>query len=42
MRIIDASGLRIYPGFIDAHSHIGISEEKKTIQSDKAIITIKS
>lgn len=27
-RILDAQGLHIYPGFIDAHSHIGISEEK--------------
>ena len=35
MRIIDASGLRVYPGFIDAHSHIGISEEKKTSQGDE-------
>ncbi len=34
MKIIDASGLRVYPGFIDAHSHIGISEEKKTSQGD--------
>lgn len=25
---IDARGLHIFPGFIDAHSHIGISEEK--------------
>ncbi len=36
MQIIDASGLRVYPGFIDAHSHIGISEEKKTSQGDKS------
>ena len=36
MRIIDASGLRVYPGFIDAHSHIGISEEKKTSQGDES------
>ncbi len=35
MRIIDASGLRVYPGFIDAHSHIGISEDKKTSQGDE-------
>ena len=26
--IINADGLQIYPGFIDAHSHIGISQEK--------------
>ncbi len=36
MRIIDASGMRIYPGFIDAHSHIGISEEQKTSQGDES------
>ncbi len=35
MQIIDAAGLRVYPGFIDAHSHIGISEEKKTSQGDE-------
>ncbi len=35
MQIIDAEGLRVYPGFIDAHSHIGISEEKKTDQVDE-------
>ncbi len=34
MEIIDATGLSVYPGFIDAHSHIGISEEKKTSQGD--------
>jgi len=34
MEIFDADGLRIYPGFIDAHSHIGLSEEKKTVQTD--------
>ena len=34
MEIIDASGLRVYPGFIDAHSHIGLSEEKKSSQCD--------
>ncbi len=36
MKIIDASGLRVYPGFIDAHSHIGISQEKKTNQLDES------
>lgn len=36
MEIIDATGLSVYPGFIDAHSHIGISEEKKTSQGDES------
>ncbi len=30
MEIFDAQGLLVFPGFLDAHSHIGISEEKKT------------
>lgn len=29
-RVINAEGLHIYPGFIDAHSHIGIAEEQTT------------
>lgn len=36
MMIIDAFGLRVYPGFIDAHSHIGISEDKKTSKGDES------
>ena len=34
-QIFDARGLRIFPGFIDAHSHIGISQEKTTTQGDE-------
>lgn len=34
MRCINARGLRVYPGLIDAHSHIGIAEERTTDQSD--------
>lgn len=33
--IFDASGMLVFPGFIDAHSHIGISEEKTTMQGDE-------
>lgn len=36
MEILDASGLRVYPGFIDAHSHIGILEEKKASPCDES------
>jgi len=35
MQTLDASGMHIYPGFIDAHSHIGISEEKISGQIDE-------
>ncbi len=36
MQRLDASGLRVYPGLIDAHSHIGIAEEQKTSQGDES------
>lgn len=36
MEIFDASGLQIFPGFIDAHSHIGIAEEKISGQGDES------
>lgn len=32
--IFDAKGLHVWPGIIDAHSHIGISEEKVGLQGD--------
>lgn len=34
MRVLNARGLRVYPGFLDAHSHIGILEEKTSKQGD--------
>lgn len=34
MKIFDAAGLSIFPGFIDAHSHIGIAEERTNAQID--------
>lgn len=36
MTVIHAEGLDIYPGFIDAHSHIGIAEEQTTAQTDSS------
>jgi len=30
MQVLDAEGMKVFPGFIDAHSHIGISQEKVT------------
>ncbi len=32
--VYDAQNLNIYPGFIDAHSHIGIVEDKISAQND--------
>ena len=34
MKIIDAKGKLVFPGFIDAHSHIGIAEDKISSQND--------
>lgn len=34
MRVINAAGLHVLPGLIDAHSHIGIAEEKISAQGD--------
>ena len=36
VQILNADGLHIYPGFIDAHSHIGIAEEQTTAQTDSS------
>ncbi len=36
MEVLDADGYKVFPGFIDAHSHIGIAEEKKTTQMDSS------
>lgn len=34
MEVIDARGMWVLPGFIDAHSHIGLSEEKTGVPGD--------
>jgi len=36
MKTLDASGLHVFPGFIDAHSHLGIAEEKSSLQGDES------
>ena len=36
MKVFQANGMRVFPGFIDAHSHIGISEERVTGQFDES------
>ena len=35
MQVLPARGMRVYPGFIDAHSHLGIAEEKMTDHVDE-------
>lgn len=36
MEVLDAAGLLIFPGFLDAHSHIGIAEERTSGQCDES------
>ncbi|MFH7391326.1 hypothetical protein RA278_29500, partial [Pseudomonas syringae pv. tagetis] len=34
VRILDASGCLVLPGLIDAHCHVGVTEEKKGTEGD--------
>ncbi len=36
MQCIDAAGKSVFPGFIDAHSHIGIAEERLSVSVDES------
>lgn len=36
MEVIDARNKNVFPGFIDAHSHIGICEDKTSVQVDES------
>lgn len=36
IKTIDATGMNVFPGFIDAHSHLGICEEKASAQVDES------
>jgi imidazolonepropionase-like amidohydrolase len=33
--VIDAEGLHAYPGFVDAHSHIGIEDRAGSLEAGK-------
>lgn len=34
VEIYEAEGLMVFPGFIDAHSHLGVAEEKTSVMGD--------
>jgi len=36
MKCIDAKGMCVFPGFIDAHSHLGVCAEKASAQVDES------
>lgn len=36
MEVYEAEGLMVFPGFIDAHSHLGVAEEKTSVLSDSS------
>lgn len=36
MECYDAKGLLVFPGFIDAHSHLGVAEEKMSVLADSS------
>lgn len=36
MELIDAKGKNVFPGFIDAHSHIGIAKERSSLPADES------
>ncbi len=36
MKVINAKNMLVFPGFIDAHSHLGICEDKTSVQVDES------